>query len=361
MLEKGKISVRQFTILACYCTIGSSALLIQSILVSEAKQTAWLAGFLGVGIGLLLVGLYSALGVRFPQMTFVQYSEKLLGKWIGKFVSLCFIFAVPFILAAFILRDIADFITTQIMPETPIIAVEILTLLIFVLSARIGIQAIGRASEIFFPWVILLFLVLVFLISFNIEFTKIQPVLGEGVKPVLRAVVDFVGFPFLELIYLLMIFPYVNQVEKAGRAFLIGTAVGGGILIVTIFLAILVLGVSYIEIQQYPLYVLGQKINLGGYIERMELIVAGFWIITIFFKGVICYYTMVLGLAQVLDLQDYRSITLPVGICAILFSFMIPNVSYFMKFTSEIWFFHILPFGAILPFSLFCIATFKNR
>ncbi|SEN23557.1 GerAB/ArcD/ProY family transporter [Lihuaxuella thermophila] len=151
MLEKGKISIRQFSILACLCTIGSSALLIPAILVSEAKQDAWLAGILGLGIGLLLTRLYSALGARFPHMTFVQYSEKLLGKWIGKTFSLLFVFAVPFILTAFMLRDIADFITTQIMPETPIIAIELLTLSIFVLAARIGIQPIARASEIFFP------------------------------------------------------------------------------------------------------------------------------------------------------------------------------------------------------------------
>lgn len=184
--------------------------------------------------------------------------------------------------------------------------------------------------------------------------------LGKGVKPVLRAVMDFVGFPFLELVYLLMIFPFVNRTDKAGKAFLTGTAVGGGILIVIILLSILVLGVSYTELQQYPLYALGQKITIAGYIERMELIVAGFWIITIFFKGVICNYTMTLGLAQVLDLRDYRPITIPLGICALLFSLMIPNIVSFMKFTNEIWFFHILPFGGLFPLLLFGLAAIKN-
>lgn len=57
---------------------------------AHAKQDAWISAILGVGIGLLLVILYNALGSSFPNMTLAEYSEKVLGKWIGKTVSLLF-------------------------------------------------------------------------------------------------------------------------------------------------------------------------------------------------------------------------------------------------------------------------------
>ncbi|XEC95558.1 GerAB/ArcD/ProY family transporter [Paenibacillus tarimensis] len=128
MLENGKIGVRQFMILVILFSVGTSILLAPSLLASEAKQDAWIAGILGVGVGLLSVWLYNTLGNLFPNKTLVEYSEEILGKWIGKAISLVF-FIFIFTLTALVLRNLGDFMTTQIMPETPI---EFLHIIFFI-------------------------------------------------------------------------------------------------------------------------------------------------------------------------------------------------------------------------------------
>lgn len=55
MLENGKISIRQFTILVILFTVGGSILIVPSGLASEAKQDGWIAGLLALGIGLLII------------------------------------------------------------------------------------------------------------------------------------------------------------------------------------------------------------------------------------------------------------------------------------------------------------------
>ncbi|WP_051005515.1 GerAB/ArcD/ProY family transporter [Paenisporosarcina sp. TG-14] len=90
MIEKVKISQYQFAILVMMFTVGSSILIIPAGLAKEAKEDAWIAALLGIGVGVVLVFLYSALGNRFPDMNLAEYSEVILGKWLGKLVSILY-------------------------------------------------------------------------------------------------------------------------------------------------------------------------------------------------------------------------------------------------------------------------------
>jgi spore germination protein KB len=199
MLEKGKISVTQFTLLVTLFTIGSSILLAPSFLTDQAKQDAWIAAVIGVGIGLLLVLLYNAVARIYPSCNLVETNEKVLGKWLGKFASLLFI-SFLFLLSAFLLRDMGDFMTTQMFPETPISAIHILFLLVAVMAVRLGLEVFSRAAEIFFPWVILLAVGYMILLAPEIEIQKIQPVLEGGIVPILRGSFTFLGILFFNLL-----------------------------------------------------------------------------------------------------------------------------------------------------------------
>lgn len=272
MLENGQIGVRQFTVLVMIFTIGSSILVAPSGLAAEAKQDAWIASLLGVGISMLFVWLYVSLGKRFPDMTLAEYSEHLLGKWLGKAVSLLFV-SYFFILAGFLLREIGDFVTTQIMPETPIQFIEIIFLLIVLMATRLGLEPLTRASEIFFPWVIVLLLFLVVSLTPEIKVERMEPILEHGVKPVLRATFPYLGLPFMELVVFLMIFPYVNQTKQAGKAFFLGTLTGGIVLSLITALTVFVLGSDLAARQIYPSYVLAKKVNIADFLQRVEALI----------------------------------------------------------------------------------------
>ncbi|MBO1511250.1 GerAB/ArcD/ProY family transporter [Metabacillus bambusae] len=47
MLDKGKISVHQFTVLFILFTIGSGILVLPSLLAAELNQNAWIVPLLG--------------------------------------------------------------------------------------------------------------------------------------------------------------------------------------------------------------------------------------------------------------------------------------------------------------------------
>ncbi|WP_169525177.1 GerAB/ArcD/ProY family transporter [Pseudalkalibacillus hwajinpoensis] len=359
-MKREILSSRQFTWLVSLYIIGSSILIIPSSLAGEAKQDAWMAATLAGVIGILLVVFYSLFIKNFPDLTFVQANERILGKWMGKIVSLSF-FSFTFLLAALVLRNIGDFFTTQILIETPLEVIFAVFLVVIIMGARLGIETIARACEIFFPWVFGLLFILVVLLLPEIKVENIQPVFDGGFKPILRATLPFIGLPFLELIIFLMIHPSVNATKSIRRDFLKGTIVGGLMLFVVIVLCLLVLGVDFTARNAYPTYVLAKKVNIGQFIQRIEVIVAIIWMLSIYFKLVLLYYVSALGLSQVIEMEDYRPLLFPLGIITIVLAqISYPDIVYVQEFISKTWIFYASTYGFLLPVFLLLIARIRK-
>ncbi|GGI45378.1 germination protein [Paenibacillus marchantiophytorum] len=361
MIEKGKIGVHQFTILTILFTVGSSILIAPSGLAYDAKQDAWIAALLGLLVGLLLVVLLYSLGGRFPGKTLVTYCEELMGTWLGKGVGFLY-FCFFFILAALVLRNLGDFITTQVLVDTPLQFTHIFFLSIVILGIRNGLETFTRTSEIFLPWVLLFFFLMFIFLPTQVDVKFMQPIMGYGLKPIVRASVSLIGTPYLELVVFLMIIPFINSTKKLGKSFLVGVSIGGVLLILISLFSILVLGDKLTSVQMYPSYSLAKKISIGSFLERLEVIMAGIWFITIYFKLTICFYAATLTFGEVFRMKEIRQLYLPLGMILIVLSIVsYPDVAYFMRFATKIWLFYSATFGFVIPLILLVIAMLRKR
>ncbi|WP_438347376.1 GerAB/ArcD/ProY family transporter [Paenibacillus sp. FA6] len=349
MPENGKISIRQFTLLVMIITIGDSILVLPSITVFKAQQDAWISSFIGVAVGLFAVYIFSMVGKIYPHLTLVQSIQEILGKWIGTIISFSFLFYL-FLSAASHLREIGDFITSEMMPATPISAILILFIAVVIMGGRLGLEVIGRTAELLFPVIILLFIILVIFLTPEAEIENLQPILENGIKPVLKGTISFIAFPFLELVVLLMIFPYVIKREQIKKGFLQGTLLGGVILIILIVISILVLGADETSRSLYPSYSLARRVSIDSFFERVEAMLALMWLLTIFIKITVYYLAFNIGLAQLLKLKDYRMLTLPTGFLLVVLSLIVSsNVTYFNNVIAEYWPFYDMTYGFLLP------------
>ncbi|WP_232696505.1 GerAB/ArcD/ProY family transporter [Brevibacillus daliensis] len=362
MLEKGKIGSRQLTILVILYTIGDSILVIPSIVASEAKQDAWISGIFSVAIApLLVVFLYDALRKCYPDLSLVEYSQKILGKWLGIAISLVFI-SYFFITTATYLREIGDFMTSHIMSETPIQVIMFLFMSIVLMATRLGLEPLARSAEILFPFVVLLLSSLMIFLLPEIQFQNLQPVLEEGLKPVIRGSISFLILPFMEPVAVLMILPFVSQKDRIRKSLFVGQWLAGSVLIIITMLAILVLGADSTARQIYPSYQLAKKINIANFLTRLEAILAVIWFTTMFIRLSLFFYVTVLGLAQTLKLQDYRSLVFPLGMILIVFTLiMAPNIVYYNNLISDIWPFYAMTVGFLLPLLLLTIAKVQKN
>jgi spore germination protein KB len=359
MLENGVISVRQFQVFVFVFTIGSSVLYIPAALAAEAKQDAWIAAGFGVVIGLLVVKLITSVAKLYPNLNFAQYTELIFGKWIGKLVNLAFFFNF-YMISAFVLRDVGDFVLTHLMPETPVQAILILFIVVVIMGIRSGLETIARVAELFYPWLIIIMLMLLIALIPEIKSTNIQPLFESEVKTIVRASLPFIAVPFFQISVFLMIIPYVQRKKGVEKKFFSGVLYGGILLIMFTLISILVLGVDITPTQLFPTYGLVQKINIGNFLQRLEALITGIWFITIFFKLSICFYASALSLAHTLKLKDYKVLTFPLGIILVILSIVVyPNIVYTSEFIQWM-FFYFGTMGVIIPIIVLGVSKLRN-
>lgn len=361
MTEDFKISNKQFLLIVILFSIGTAILITPSRLANDVKQDAWIPTLLAVFVTILIIWLYNMLSDEFPNMTIIQYMEKILGKWIGRTVSL--MFSITSLLVCVNLFSIVgQFITTQIMPETPIMAIYILYGCVIVFGVRLGVESLAKSAEIFFPWVIILFTILIILLLPDVEFKNIKPTLEFGFRPIIRSTILYISIFSLPLVFLLTVFPVnLKEINKAKKSFHLGILIGGIVLFIITVMCILVLGHETTSRSTFPVYVLAKKINIGNFIERIEVILAIIWLITIFIKTSFYFYAGIKGIAQTLNLKDYCPLTLPVGMIVIASTrIFFPNNVYTDEWDIKVWFPLITIFGFLMPILLLIVSKIRK-
>lgn len=362
MMSDVKINVYQFLVLVTFFTIGTSILIVPAGLAADANQDAWIVAILGMVVGLLVVWLFTTIAFLFPHLTYIQINKKIFGKWVGIVVSLLFI-SMSFLYTAILLSYSGTFLNTQIMPGTPLVALNFLMAFIMVMGVRLGLETIARIGEILILVFFVIFLILVVFIIPEIKFENIQPVFEVGPKKIIHSTLFITAVSSANAIILLMIFPaFINKMKHAKKSFFIGNIIGGIALVIITFLCISVLGAEKTARELYPGYELAKRINIGDFVQRIEALMATLWIISLYFKTVLYFYASVLGIAQLLKMKDYRPMTIPLGLITISLSLsMFPNVIYQQIWGSTTAVSFSLLIGVLFPLLLLIVYLFRKK
>jgi spore germination protein KB len=355
------ISSFQFFILVIMFVVGSSILYIPTFLAASANQDAWIVGVLGGIIGVGIVFLYVKIAEASQGKDLLEMYDSVFGFILGKVFTVIFSFYC-LIIASLILRGIGDFMVTQIIPETPIEIIMGLFIFFVIYAQKHGVEVFARSAEIFFPWIIFLFSFGVCMILPDIQFDRILPILDNGIKPILKGTFSYLGFPYLECVLLLMLLPYCDQFKSAKKSWLLGTIAGAILLLIPVVLSIMVLGFEMTARQSYVTYILAKKMGIPRVFERMEVIIAIFWIITIFYKLLICSFSLTKSVGTLLKIEDEKILAFPLGI--IIFCMAIisgKDIVYLNDFSSNVWPFFAVQTGLIVPLLILLIQKVKKR
>ena len=87
------------------------------------------------------------------------------------------------------------------------------------------------------------------------------------------------------------------------------------------------------------------------------------WVLGGFFKIGVFYYAAVLGSAQWLELRDYRSLVLPIGIILVALSILIHNgIVDLLDFLTRVWQpYALLVFEGGIPLVLLIVALARRK
>ncbi|MGG4092426.1 GerAB/ArcD/ProY family transporter [Paenibacillus lautus] len=359
MIKNKDIAARQFFILAFGLTIGTSILVTPSGLAHTAREDAWMASLFSIFINLLMVVLYIAIARVYPGQTIFEIHEKVLGKLLGKILSLLYLFYF-LILTGTLLGNLGFFLSSEMMPETPIEAIQILFLIAAVMCARMGIIILARVGELMFPWIIFLLMVLVLSLIPQIDWNHIKPMLEEGWMPVAKA--GFHASMFQELIVLMVFLPLVKGEKKGERALMGGAAAGGFVLSMTVLLSVLILGIEQTENSTFPAFALAKTINLGNFFQRVEGILITLWILTFFIKISLLYLSILQGIKTVFGLKEQNPLIYPLSVLFIIVAWnTYINTVYVADIIQNVWSSYALLHLLVIPMGLYLIGLTRTK
>ncbi|MES9804708.1 GerAB/ArcD/ProY family transporter [Priestia megaterium] len=361
-MEKAKISASQLFILMVLFELGTSLLLPVAM---EAKQDAWLAILLGMLGSLVLFVIYYKLYSYYPDLLPTEYMQKILGKAIGS--VLAFLYISYFIYdVARVLRDIGEMLLTFSYSDTPLFIANALLILVIIYTVQKGIEVVARSGELFFIFMYVLAVTgfLLIVCSGLIDFKNLQPVLEDGILPVLKVVfIQTLYFPFGEAIVFTMILPYLNYPKKAKVTMLCATGLSGINLTITMLINISVLGVDLTARSQFPLLSTVQSIQVADFLERLDVFFMLALVIGGFSKISVLFYASMIATATLFKIKSPSRLSYPIGLIVLFMSLMISRnfQEHLHEGIGVEMFFLQIPFLAIIPVLLFLVAFFKNR
>ena len=360
MVEKCKVSAKQLIFLIFISRIVITLTYWPALNSPPANQDLWISNIISIAIQLLLSIPVYLLYKRFPNQSIVQYSQTIFGK-AGKLIGLLFV--LFFMHAAIMTLGQFDlFITSVIMPETPVLFFAISLIIFCAYLVSKGIKVLGRLSEIISVLLMISIVSLAILLLKDLNLKEFMPVLEKGWWPVIHG-----GFTIstrsVEILGLAMILPNINNTKKVKSVFLnsnVLTLLFWTIMTVTVLGAF---GVEEVKGRSFPYYSVVRLASLGDFLERIDAIHMGIWILGVFIRLSFFLYLSVVGLSQLFNLKDFKRLIIPISALFVPLCILVaPNIVELREFASyKIFTWYSLLFIFIIPLILLVISLLRKK
>ncbi|WP_166740131.1 GerAB/ArcD/ProY family transporter [Halalkalibacterium halodurans] len=359
-MENAKISPGQLFALLVLFNLGTAILRVLAI---DAEKDAWLAILLGAIGGLFLFYIYVSLYRQYPNLPLTGYMRAILGKWIGWPLGL--IYVLFFIHgAARDLREGGDLLAASVLDQTPLIVLNIVMIFSIAYVLNKGFEVLARTAQIFFSIFLIFAAISGLLLYFSgvIDINRLLPVLAKGWGPVNETTLkQTFQFPHEEVICFAMVLPYLANRKKGIRAGYLAVIVSVLILAYSTAMNVAVLGVDISARAVFPLLHTISLINIGEFIQRLDVFVVLTLILGDFYKTAIFYYAVVIAAADVFQIQDHKKLVNYVGLIILFISMMLTgNFAEQIEEGNVLLDTFFLAFGGIIPFILYVVAKLRK-
>ncbi|CUH95332.1 putative membrane protein [Propionispora sp. 2/2-37] len=322
-----RIDKYQLFCLIAIFEIGSTTLFALGI---KAKQDAWLTIIIAMFIGIALVWAYTELQKYYPDKNLAEIIIILLGKPLG--IPLSLLYAYYFIESSVLnFSEFGFLIKLTLLPNIQFQVIEGVFLLLTAYFLMLGVEVIGRTAQITLPTLVIFLssIYLLTILSGSTDLQNIQPVLGNGIEPILKAVYpDIVIVPFGESVLFLMFWSYVNTKKNIRKISILALGVIGFIILCSIVIIISVLGVNYAGIATIPLLEVVKSIKIGEVITNFEPLAISNIFLGGFYKALLNLLGGIIALSIVCNISNRLLIIPVVFITFFLVIQTIPNLMF---------------------------------
>ncbi|MCL6516429.1 endospore germination permease [Alicyclobacillus sp.] len=263
--------------------IGVGVLALPRIAAEAGNSGAPLVTLLGIVLSTVGLVLVTALGMRFPRQSPVEYSERIIGRWPARGVSLLLVafFATLTGLAA---REFAEVVVTSVLPRTPVEVTAIAMLALTAWCCRANLTTFAYAHLFYLPFVLAPGLVIVALSLKNAALLNLLPVVGNHPDAgAIAAGALTVSALFQGSFVVAMVIPGMRRPRRAMAASLVGICVAGGLYLAIVIATVGVFGAAATAEFLWPTLELAKTTLLPGEVlERLDAAFLMVWVTAVF-------------------------------------------------------------------------------
>lgn len=354
------ISKYQLFTLMFIFEVGSTTLFALGI---DAKQDAWIVILVALMLGIFIMYIFTELQKAYPNKNFVEIMTSILGNKLGMTMAFLYVWQTIWSNSRN-LREFGEMILLTSLSRTPLIVVIGFFMILSIFTLLKGIEVLVRVSEILTP-LLLIFLVMVFILVYlsgEINFENLRPVLGNGLKPIIKALPNVAMFPFGELYIFLMYYQFVNEKEEIRKIGMTVVIAAGILLAITLIVDISVLGDKYAAIAAIPFWEVIRLINIGEIITNLDAIATMIIFYGGFFKMTVYMYGNVLIISDLLKNKNHKLILILYGLFLLYFSIAFePSFAYHRWMTNFDTNYFGIYFTHVFPTLMFLIYVVKRK
>lgn len=336
---------------------GNAIIILRDI---SSNQDAWFASLLSGAMAVPVYFIYSRIIKLFPQKAFGDILKTVFGKVLGVIILALFVF-YAFFVAANILRQLTEYIQITALPETPQYAFAICITLVCVYMLKLGIEVMGRWSMFILPVIVFIFLMAFLLSTYLMDFNHFKPVLHNSFQVIANNAYSYFTIPYGEAVVFLFLCDSLKEPAKTFKIFFVSLAAGTGVITLAIIRNIAALGVENIKYLTFPSFNAVRLIQIGSFIERIELIISVILTLCGFFKLCACLLAASKGMAHILHLNSNRATIAPLALLMLLLSpILFKSVMEMFDF-SMVYSYFCFPFQVFLPLIIWITAEIKHK
>lgn len=248
------------------------------------------------------------------------------------------------------------------MPQTPIIVFAALLAVLACYIIYSGLEVLTRVNGIILFIIIPAITFILSLVAKDIELNKFLPTLESGIKPVILGSIAPASW-LSECTIILMLIPFISNAKQAKKANILAVTITSIIMLLVIICSIGVMGASSTGRMLFPTFSLLTEISLPAatIFERVRIIFMIAWVAGMLTKFSTFFYAGILGMAQWLNLKEYRTIIFPIGVILVTLSILSwNNVIELADFSEKTFPLSVISVNLFLTFFLYVVSILKK-
>jgi spore germination protein (amino acid permease) len=341
MNKTGSFGPAEAIILLAISNIARVFLPYPRLLTEIGASATWMTPLGGLVVALFGIYLMYLVLKKKPGHTIIEITEHAFGPVLGTLINLLtvvFFIAVGTLFA----REFSEAILIAALPSIPISAISISYLVMGMLGAFLGIEALARTARLSYPYIFGGIVILLLALIPQWSIYNLFPLLGNGPLQVFGSG-TFSTASGTEIIFAAVIIQSMGGVDQfrlvGYRAMLLGFA--------TFIAILLVINLTFhwetMAENTLPFYRLARGIYLGRFLQRVESVYVIIWSVVGFIKIAVTIYGAAVALARTLKLPDYRPLLWPLVVIMFILSVLPPDLPTTVKLDAQ-W---LRPFALI--------------